>query len=114
MSLEKAIQYKKEKRQPFYDSRRFDHSCRNHGTCSWCVRNRTYRFEKSKHGTDGQIDEWFGYWGYPDPSDINSQILEEQAANLGMSEWELIRLEEEYQNSHSNGYFDEKSPLQTL
>ncbi len=43
MSLEKAIEHKKEKRKPYYDSRQFDHSCRNHGSCPWCFRNRFYR-----------------------------------------------------------------------
>jgi len=99
MSLEKAILYKKEKRRPFYDSRRFDHSCRNNGSCSWCEGNRTHSGTKSKLKTDGQVDEWFGYWGYPDPSDIDSQIYEEHAANFGMTEWELIKLEEEYERN---------------
>jgi hypothetical protein len=107
MSLEKAILYKKEKRQPFNDSRRFDRSCRNHGSCSWCVSNRTYSNAKSKLRTDTQVDEWFGYWGYTDPSDVDSEIFEELAAKFGMSEWELTKLEEEYENSRSGNYFNE-------
>lgn len=40
MSLDKAIQHGKEKRQPYRHSKRFDKSCRNHGDCPWCERAR--------------------------------------------------------------------------
>lgn len=43
MSLDKAIKYKKEKRAPYRGSKSFDCSCRNHGSCSWCRRNRLYK-----------------------------------------------------------------------
>lgn len=46
MSLDKAIKSGKEKRKPYYDSRRFDHTCRNHGSCKWCEGNRTYNNKK--------------------------------------------------------------------
>jgi len=51
MGLEKAIFYGKEHRRPYYDSRRFDTSCRNHGgktkkrehgECPWCKSNRLH------------------------------------------------------------------------
>lgn len=44
MSLEKAIRHGKEHRKPYYDSRAFDRTCRNHGSCSWCIKNRLYKF----------------------------------------------------------------------
>lgn len=40
MALDKAIKYGKEKRKPYRDSRRFDHSCRHGGSCSYCYNNR--------------------------------------------------------------------------
>lgn len=40
MSLDKAIKYKKEKRQPYRKSKSFDRTCRNHGSCGWCKSNR--------------------------------------------------------------------------
>ena len=40
MGLEKAIEYGKEKRKIYYGSKAFDCSCRNHGTCEWCLSNR--------------------------------------------------------------------------
>ena len=40
MGLEKAILHGKEHRAPYRDSRRFDRTCRNHGTCQFCERGR--------------------------------------------------------------------------
>lgn len=42
MSLDKAIEHGKEKRKPYYRSKRFDRSCRNHGSCGWCQGNREH------------------------------------------------------------------------
>ena len=49
MGLEKAIQHKKERRKPYKGSASFDRSCRNHGSCSYCVSNRTHAFRKELH-----------------------------------------------------------------
>ena len=49
MSLEKAIKHGKEKRKPYQGVRRsssFDHTCRNHGRCDWCKRNRTINLKR--------------------------------------------------------------------
>ena len=43
MSLDKAIEHRKEKRKPYYDSRAVDHTCRNHGSCKWCESNRRFK-----------------------------------------------------------------------
>ena len=48
MSLDKAIKYGKEHRKPYTDSRAYVHSCRNHGTCSWCQGNRLFKW-RDKH-----------------------------------------------------------------
>jgi hypothetical protein len=52
MSLEKAIKHGKEKRKQYRGSKAFDHSCRNHGSCSWCEGNRKHssikRLESNK------------------------------------------------------------------
>jgi hypothetical protein len=42
MSHNKAIKHGKERRRPYRGSRRFDHSCRNHGGCGYCRGNRLY------------------------------------------------------------------------
>lgn len=46
MSLTKAITHKKEYRKPYRGSKAFDHTCRNHGSCSWCEGNRTHHNKK--------------------------------------------------------------------
>lgn len=46
MSLDKAISSKKEHRKPYYDSRRFDTTCRCHGSCGYCRNNRLIRQRK--------------------------------------------------------------------
>lgn len=44
MSLNKAIEHKKEHRKPYRGSKAIDPSCRNHGSCEWCRRNRLHKF----------------------------------------------------------------------
>lgn len=46
MSLEKAIQHKKEKRKPYTGAKAVDCTCRNHGSCSFCASNRLYKNRK--------------------------------------------------------------------
>jgi len=47
MSLDKAINSGKEKRKNYRKSKAIDRSCRNHGSCSWCQRNRQYQTRKA-------------------------------------------------------------------
>lgn len=51
VALDKAIKYGKEHRKPYGKgygnyAKSVDRSCRNHGGCSWCEGNRTYKFRK--------------------------------------------------------------------
>lgn len=46
MSLDKAIKYGKEKRKLYRHGKAVSKSCRNHGGCSWCEGNRTYKNRK--------------------------------------------------------------------
>lgn len=52
MSLDKAIEHGKERREQYRGAKAVDCSCRNHGGCPWCLGNRTFRtkrlVEKSK------------------------------------------------------------------
>ena len=43
MSFDKDYPKRKDRRKPYYKSKRFDTSCRNHGSCSWCRRNKLYQ-----------------------------------------------------------------------
>jgi hypothetical protein len=62
MSLEKAIKYNKEKRKPYRDSKAWDSSCRNHGSCSWCENNRLYSEKKRKASAKDQLDRYYDYY----------------------------------------------------
>lgn len=57
MTHNKAIRYGKERRLPYRGSRRFDHSCRNHGRCSWCRRNRLYAAVRRVVAADERLKE---------------------------------------------------------
>lgn len=57
MSLNKAIEHKKEKRKPFRKSKAFDATCRNHGSCSYCEQNRTFSSRKKIQACKCQVEE---------------------------------------------------------
>lgn len=44
MALDKAINSGKEHRKQYHDSRSFDMTCRNHGSCPYCEGNRKHKF----------------------------------------------------------------------
>ena len=46
MSLDKAIEHKKEFRKPYTGAKAVACSCRNHGSCDWCKSNRLYQWLK--------------------------------------------------------------------
>lgn len=48
MSLDKAISHGKEHRKPYRGSKAIDKTCRNHGSCEWCRRNRLHKFRKNE------------------------------------------------------------------
>jgi hypothetical protein len=48
MSLDKAIASGKEYRKPYRKSKRFDATCRNHGSCAWCRGNRTHKTKRQE------------------------------------------------------------------
>ena len=47
MSLDKAIEHGKEHRKRYRGAKAVDPYCRNHGRCSWCMRNRLYSNKKT-------------------------------------------------------------------
>lgn len=58
MSLDKAIKSGKEKRKPYRKAKSVASSCRNHGGCPWCERNRRFQETKEQQSADerGHID----------------------------------------------------------
>ena len=45
MSMLKGIKYGKEHRKPYYNSGRFDRTCRPHGSCPYCQRGRQHKID---------------------------------------------------------------------
>jgi hypothetical protein len=78
MSLEKAIAHGKEHRKLYRGSKAFDHTCRNHGSCSYCESNRTVFDKKARLRVEDQENEWFGYWNLPDPHDATNDAYDER------------------------------------
>ena len=58
MSLDKAIKSGKEHRKPYYGSKSFDRTCRNHGGCPCCEENRQYRYTKVLESAKEKEKEW--------------------------------------------------------
>lgn len=58
MGLEKAIEHGKEKRKIYYGAKAIDRTCRNHGSCLWCNRNRTHRNSKKEVRQKEQLKEY--------------------------------------------------------
>lgn len=64
MSLDKAIEHGKEHRKPYYGSKVFDRTCRNHGgngkhhsgwQCPWCKENRLFQTLKEKAKSEANL-----------------------------------------------------------
>lgn len=54
------------------DSRRFDYSCKCHGSCSYCRDNRLFFDAKSRAKLDGQEEDFFNYCSYLDDEEVYS------------------------------------------
>lgn len=71
MSLDKSIERKKEKRKPFRGSKRFDRTCRNHGSCGYCENTRTFERKRKVFSAQNEIDEY-----YKDQPEYTSDCLD--------------------------------------
>ena len=58
MSLNKAIKHGKEKRKPYYDSREFDPTCRNHGSDSYANKGRLHNRKKRELAAEAKITDY--------------------------------------------------------
>lgn len=57
MALDQAIKHGKEKRKPYRKSKAVDPSCRNHGSCPWCLGNRKHKFRDKHPREKGEVDD---------------------------------------------------------
>ena len=58
MGLEKAIQHKKEYRKEYRGAKSVDPTCRNHGSCPWCIKNRKYKYVKDSQKVQQEMKEY--------------------------------------------------------
>ena len=58
MSLDKAIAYGKEHRKQYQGAKRYDCSCRNHGSCDRCKSDRLYKFMKNEQSAESKRREY--------------------------------------------------------
>lgn len=58
MSLNKAIENKKEHRKPYTGCKAIDATCRNHGGCSWCEANRCRKFIVREQASAARLKEF--------------------------------------------------------
>jgi hypothetical protein len=99
MSLDKAIEFGKEKRKQFRKSKAFDRTCRNHGSCPWCEGNRTFQARK-EHKRIQSLEKQEEYEEVTEPKKSNNYEIPPL--------WKLLRPEtsEKLENS-------EYEPFQT-
>lgn len=58
MSLDKAIEHRKEKRKPYRGWKAYAKSCRNHGSDPWFKENRLYSRVRRERAINDDIKEW--------------------------------------------------------
>lgn len=44
-------------KRPYTGSKRFDHTCRNHGSCGYCHDQRTYNLRKMREAVKIEIEQ---------------------------------------------------------
>lgn len=55
MSLRKGINSGKEHRKRYYGSKAVDRSCRSHGSCPYCRKNRAHKHKKLMLKEDQEV-----------------------------------------------------------
>ncbi len=58
MSMDKAITQGKEHRKPYRGAKAIDCTCRNHGGCGWCKKNRTHKYDKEELRAEQELKAW--------------------------------------------------------
>lgn len=59
MSFDKTYPNRKDWRKSYRGSKRFDRTCRCHGSCGYCNGNRTYTTRRGLEATDQQLKSLF-------------------------------------------------------
>ena len=58
MSMDKGVEYGKEKRKEYRGAKSIDRTCRNHGSCPWCEGGRQHKHKKNALYAQALEEEW--------------------------------------------------------
>lgn len=81
------------KRQAYTKSKRFDKTCRNHGSCSYCYSNRMHKVLKKIYPIENELQLWEDR--YDDGDDVD-EILDKHGL--------VRRTSEELKASRNSAY----------
>ena len=61
-------------RKPYTKSKRFDRTCRNHGSCPYCMSNRTFSDRKKRYFWKLDLKDFImgRHWELANPTDCKS------------------------------------------
>ena len=58
MSFDPNYPNRKDRRKPYRKSKRFDRSCRNHGSCAYCRANRLWFDSRRREVADRELQDF--------------------------------------------------------
>ena len=103
MSLDKGIQYGKERRREYHGSKRFDRSCRHGGNCDYCRNGRQYHNRWRELSAKERLDEYkWGVEQYDWPHLLAARKADFQSVNRGSIPRGVIMNE---RRELTNGYY---------
>ncbi len=86
MSLDKAIAHGKEKRKPYYRrAKQMSHSCRNHGSCTRCMHDRTIAQRRIQE--QAEIELQMAHDETPDPVEPDIHSYEHYDEETYWDDW---------------------------
>lgn len=50
---------RKDRRKPYFDSRAVDKTCKNHGSCPWCIGKRVHKVRKKLVALEDQLRDLY-------------------------------------------------------
>ena len=83
---------RKDWRRPYRDSRAVDASCRSHGSCDWCVGNRTRTRRRGEQSAREAIEEFSDMVKFQDVDDRRRKRFDTERFLDGAAEEEAAAL----------------------
>ena len=61
-------------KKAYTKSKRFDKTCRNHGSCSWCYGNRMHKVLKKLYPIEPEVQKYYDMEGWDDGDHIEELL----------------------------------------